>query len=285
MKSSKPIFLRLALTAAVGLSTIIPLSASAAVLWIQQAQRLQEVSATLLDTAPVAHPLVPALSAGLRSNVSFLPEANPRVGSKMESLPSSPVQTIPAVFVSAGLMLGSAEALSVESWAGYLPAGVEKVLGIKASLIQLQAGARAEISSLRAGSARLVAGAGIAKTKSAVEGVISSHQGSDSFTADSTLTFVSAGVQHPRSGVWGGLMIGRKKTSSRLSISEDRTDLEIVDTLKNARQPVWSQVSLGFSLTQSISVALSELFVPDRIEMPRLTFNWNLLSPSASPRE
>jgi hypothetical protein len=260
-------------------------SARAAVLWMEQAQRLQEVSATLLDNAPVASPLVPAFNLGLRTDVSFLPVANPRVGRKVESLPSSPVQTIPAAFVTAGVPLGSYEAFSAECRVGVLPKGLEKLMGIKASLMQLQGGVRAEISSSRAGSARIALGAGVTRTKSLLEGSISSSYGKDSFTADSVLSFVSAGVQHVRSGLWGSVMIGRKNTTSRLSISEDQTDLEITDSLANARQPVWTQVSLGFSLSNSLSLALSELMVPDRVEMPRLSVSWNAFSPSAAPRE
>jgi hypothetical protein len=259
--------------------------ASAAVLWMDQAQRLQEVSATLLDTVPVALPLAPALCLGVRTNISFLPVANPRVGSKMESLPSSPVQTIPTAYASTGLMLGTSESVAAEGWIGVLPAGLEKMIGMKASLMQMQGGMRLELSSSRMTPARFFAGAGMARTKSAVEGTISSSSGKDSFTAESALTFVSAGVQHQRSGVWGSLMIGRKRTTSRLSIVEDQTDLEIVDSLANARQPVWTQVSLGFNFSQTLSFALSELMVPDRIEMPRLTLMWSFLSPSSALRE
>ena len=252
---------------------------------MEQAQRLQEISATLLDTMPVASPIGSNLNAGVRADLSFLPSPNPRVGAKVEALPSAPVQAIRTLFGSAGLMFGGFEAIAAEGWAGVLPKGTEKLLGIKAALIQYQYGARAEISSTRMGAARFVLGAGLTRTQSDLTGTISSTSGSDVFKSDSLITFASTSVQHVRSGLWGALMIGRKKTTSRLTITEDQTDLEVVDTLSSARQPHWTQVSLGFNLSKSFSFALSELMVPDRLEMPRITFAWNLLSPSGAPRE
>lgn len=59
--------------------------AEGSVLWIEQAQRLQEVSASLLDTIPVTIPLPNAFSLGVRADVSFLPTPNPRVGGKWKS--------------------------------------------------------------------------------------------------------------------------------------------------------------------------------------------------------
>ncbi|MEN9826673.1 MAG: hypothetical protein RI953_2418 [Pseudomonadota bacterium] len=260
-------------------------AAQASVLWMEQAQRLQEVSATLLDTMPVPVPLSPSLAAGLRANISFLPAPNPRVGAKLESLPASPVQSIPSLHGMFGVSASSAESLAVEAWAGVLPKGVEKLMGIKASLMQLQWGGRAEVASQRLGFVRFVLGVGAAQTKSTLEGTISSASGTDSFTSSSQLTFANLTAQHPRSGIWGAFMIGRKKTTSRLVIVEDDTDLEVVDTLANTKQPNWIQVSLGLPLNGGLSLAISELVVPDRVEMPRLTLAWNFLSPSGAPRE
>lgn len=259
--------------------------ADAAVLWMEQAQRLQEVSATLLDSAPVASPLPSGLNLGMRADVSFLPTPNPRVGSKLESLPSSPVQALPTIFASAALPLGSIESLSAEVWAGVLPKGVEKLMGIQASLFQYQWGARSEISSARLGAARFVLGAGLAQTKSFIEGKISSANGGDTFTASTQLLFANLGVQHVRSGFWGGVTLGSKKTRSRLAIEEDNTDLEVSDTLANAKQPRWTQVSLGLNLTRSIGVTVSELMVPDRVDLPRISVSWTAVSPSGAPRE
>lgn len=259
--------------------------AQAAVLWMDQARRLQEVSATLLDTMPVALPMSSGLQLGLRADVSFLPEPNPRVGSKLEGLPSSPVQSIPSAFGSAGLPLGASESAGAELWVGYLPKGVEKMMGISASLQQVQWGARAELASARLGAARMVVGGGVAQTRSLLVGKISSQTATDSFTSTSMLSFAHLGLQHVRSGVWGSLMVGRKKTTSRLAISDDNTDLEIVDDLSGAKHPRWIQVSVGFSLFSSLSLAVSELMVPDRLDMPRISITWHALNPSGSRRE
>ena len=260
-------------------------TARASVIWMEQAQRLQEVSATLLDTMPVPLPLSPNLSAGLRANISFLPTPNPRVGGKLEALPSSPVQSIPSLHGTFGVPVGSAETVAAEAWAGVLPRGIEKLMGIKASLLQLQWGGRAEVASQRLGFARFVLGLGAAQTKSSIEGTISSASGTDTFTSSSLLTFANLTAQHPRSGIWGSFMIGRKKTTSRLVIVEDNTDLEIVDALANTKQPNWTQFSLGLPLSGGLSLAISELVVPDRVEMPRFTLAWNFFSPSGAPRE
>lgn len=257
----------------------------ASVLWMEQAQRLQEVSATLLDTMPVPVPLSPSPAAGVRANISFLPTPNPRVGSKLESLPASPVQSIPSLHGTLGIAPSASESIAMEGWAGILPKGVEKMMGIKASLLQMQWGGRVEFATQRLAAARLILGAGAAQTKSTIEGTISSVAESDSFTASSLLTFANMTVQHTRSGIWGAFMLGRKKTTSRLTISDDNTDLEIVDALANTKQPHWTQFSLGVPVMSGLTLAVSELLVPDRVEMPRLTLAWNFLSPSGAPRE
>lgn len=257
----------------------------AAVLWMEQAQRLQEVSATLLDTVPVASPIAQNFQLGIRADVSFLPAPNAKVGSKIEPMPSAPAQMIPSLYSAASVPLGSNEALSGEVWGGYLPEGSGKLVGLKAALRQTQWGGRAELSSARLGSARLVAGGGYAVTSSSLSGTISSSQGTDTFTARSVLTFVNLAVQHSQSGLWGGVMLGKKNTNSRLSIVEDNTDLQLSDNLSNAKQPHWTQVSLGVQLGKTVSIALSELMVPDRADMPRLSLAWSFFTPSGALRE
>lgn len=259
--------------------------ADASVLWIDQAQRLQEVSASLLDSIPVAVPLPNALSLGVRADVSFLPTPNPRVGGKIEKLPTSPIQSIPLIFSSVGLGLGSSERMSAEISAGLLPPGVEKLLGVKASLLQTHVGGRFQLSTVRFGQARLNMGVGMARTTSSVEGTFSSTSGTDRFSAEAQFKFAEGSVQHARSGVWAGIALGSKKTTSRLSIQEDATDLKLTDTLANARQPYWSQFTLGVAGRGRWSIALSELVVPDRVEMPRLSFSWNIISQSDALRE
>lgn len=259
--------------------------AEGSVLWIEQAQRLQEVSASLLDTIPVTIPLPNTFSLGVRADLSFLPTPNPRVGGKMEKLPTSPIQSVPLIFSSVGLGLGNFERMSAEISAGILPPGVEKLLGIKASLLQTHLGGRFQLSSVRFGQARLNMGVGMARTTSSVEGSFSSTSGTDRFSAAAEFKFVEASAQHSRSGVWAGVALGSKKTTSRLSIQEDATDLKLTDTLANARQPYWSQFTLGIAGRGGWSIALSELVVPDRVEMPRLSFSWNVISRSDALRE
>ncbi|NBO38039.1 hypothetical protein EBU99_05600 [bacterium] len=276
----KKIILRLVM------SILLPAtSAQAAVLWTEQARRLQEVSAALLDTIPVPMPLVPDLRLGLKTDLSFLPSPNTKVGSKREKLPSSPVQSIPSFFLQTGYRLGQLESISVEGWGGVLPQGVEKMMGIQASLLQTQIGARIQLASARLSSASIHLGGGFAKTSSSIKGTISSLSGSDSFTADAFLSFVDVQVQHIKSGFWGGLSIGKKTTQSRLAIVDDATDLSLTDQLTNAKQPHWSQFSLGLNLASGFKLGVSELFVPDRLEMPRLSVAWSWLSPSSAPRE
>lgn len=252
--------------------------ASAAVLWMDQAQRLQEVSASLLDTMPVPRPLPSQMHLGIRTDLSFLPSPNPRVGAKLEKLPSSPVQSIPALFAGSGVLLTERESVALEMWAGLLPPGAEKLLGIEASLLQVQWGARAQLATARFGAIRWSAGAGLAKTNSKVSGKISSASGNDIFAADHTMKFAEALVQHQPSGSWLGVMLGDKKTVSRLAIAEDATDLVLTDTLAHAGQPYWSQYTVGVATDSGWSIALSELVIPRRLEMPRLSVSWRLIS-------
>lgn len=259
-----------------GVGLLFPTPAAAKVLWIDQAQRLQQVSAALLDTVPVPQPLKAGLSIGIRADLSFLPSPNPTVGAKIEKLPSAPVQSIPVVAASFGVELGESESVATEVWVGVLPAGVEKLLGIKASLSQTHVGARAQLASTRLGHARLSVGAGLARTQSKMSGQISSATGSDLFTAASLVSFAEIALQHERSGLWAGSALGKRKAESRLSIEEDETDLELTDTLADAKQPYWKQFSLGLKTDSHWSFALSELMVPDRLEMPRLTLAWEM---------
>ncbi len=254
-----------------------PPAAAASVLWMEQAQRLQEVSAALLETIPVPQPLTPDLALGVRADVSFLPSPNPTVGAKIEKLPSAPVQSIPSFAASWGLRLGESESVSVETWAGVLPPGVEKLLGIKATLTQTHFGARVQLGSARYGAAHVHLGAGVARTQSKMTGQISSASGNDSFSSNSVLSFADVSLQHQRSGLWAGMVLGKRKAQSRLSIEEDDTDLEITDTLSDARQPYWTQLTLGIRGNSNWGLAVSELIVPDRLEMPRVSLSWTTL--------
>lgn len=260
-------------------------TAEGAVLWMDQAQRLQEISATFLDSLPVSQPIAAWTSLGVRADLSLLPSPNPKVGAKNEKLPSAPVQSIPLLTATTGVDLGASEGLACQAWGGVLPPGGEKLFGIKASLFQSQFGGRCQFSSTRFAPVRLGLGGGVLRTNSSLKGTISSQTASDTFTATNISRFVELNVQHLRSGLFAGLTLGNKKTTSRLAIVDDATDLTLTDTLSNAGQPYWSQYTIGVVTNSGWGVALSELVVPSRLEMPRISVSWTFLNLSGARHE
>lgn len=242
------------------------------VTWEEQAERLQNVSATLLDGVPISLVMPSGLFVSGGGAFSFLPEVNPQVGAKKEQVPSSPVHGIPTLQVSYGLDL-TAVRVGSRVWAGYLPAGAEGLFGVDAELSQWSVG-----GSIAAGFAMLlpplVGGPalelGWQKSSAAVSGAITAKNAQDEFDAETQIFYVSLGL-HPRTiGLHAAVMFGSKETKSTFKIPADSTRLALTDELSDASFPYLTQVQVGWKMPPGIIVGLAELWVPERLTMPRL---------------
>lgn len=246
--------------------------ASEGVTWEEQAERLQNVSATLIDGAPISW--IPAegwtLSAG--AGLSLLPETNPTVGAKSEKVPASPAHAIPQVGVGYGLGFGVAD-LGARAWFGYLPSGVEQLVGIDAQMSQsafgIAAGARFGLSILPFVGAPGVE-MGWQSASAEVQGAITAEDANDTFLVDSQLLFFGVGVYPESFGLHLAVVLGTKSTESSFEIPSDNTKLELDDDLSDAPLPLWLQFQAGWKFPFGLSVGLAEIWVPDRVLMPRI---------------
>lgn len=244
-----------------------------AVLWMEQTERLQNVSASLLDGFPVLEPSVKRLGLGVKFHLSFLPAVNPRVGSKQEKVPSSPIHTVPTFYGEYTLSLSKKMGLGLMGWLGYLPAGTEKLMGIKASLNQSQFGAAVALHSKFSGL-MLSLPLGLQSGSANLKGSITEAHANDSFQATSLLLFAAPSVKQIKTGLFGQFLMAMKKTQSTFYIESDDTTFVRQDTLQDSSLPLAFQFTLGWESKLGATVSLSELLVPNRLMMPRLSFSY-----------
>lgn len=259
--------------ALITIATVRSGSARAAAWWFEQAERLQYVSATLLDGPPISEP-VPRQDGfvSARFLTSLLPKPNPKVGAKQEKVPAAPVHVVPTLVAGYPLMNSGRYTLVGTAWGGFLPlpAAIGKKIGVNASLSQYTFGASAE-NMFRLSSMILTTSAGVQFGKVNVQGAITANDAKDSFDASTTLIHVSQGIQSRKIPLWANAMVLLRRGTSRFNISLEQTEFVRTDNMSDAQVPVASQVSLGYNITNSFQVALSEYIVPDRLIMPRVS--------------
>lgn len=242
------------------------------VTWEQQAERLQNVSAALLDAMPVS--LLPSqgLSVGAWGALSFLPDVNPRVGGKSEKVPSSPVHAVPEFQIAYGQGLGLLT-LTGRLWAGYLPPGVEGLLGIDAKLSQWTVGG-AVGTTLPVPTPPFIGRPGIEiglqASGSKLTGAITEPKADDKFTASGRLFYLSAGLHPKAMGLHAVALIATRKVDSTFTVSSSQTELSLVDELRDADIPFAVQAQLGWKLPLGVTLGVAELWVPERLAMPRV---------------
>lgn len=258
---------------AVSVAVAVPALARAEATWEQQAERLQNVSATLLDAVPFADPVRNDASVELKAPVSFLPDVNPRVGAKKEKVPSAPVHAVPTLQGNARFLRGSSYALGAQAWAGYLPSGGEKLFGIDARLRQWTAGGLVS-PQFALGSFDAFLSLGAQYSDADLEGAITEPKAKDSFRSRTVLAFAAPGVVHRDSGLWGNVLVSAKRTKSVFEIPSDGTKFEITDRLSDSTLPVATQVAAGWSHESGLQAAGAMLFVPKRLVMPRLLLSY-----------
>jgi hypothetical protein len=246
--------------------------AHAAAWWYEQAERLQLVSATLLDGVPISEPVPLTGHLGFRMLTSLLPKANPKVGDKAEKVPAAPLHTVPTVSFGYPLARSGRYTLVGTAWTGYLPLAksMAKMLGVDASINQYIVGASLE-NVFRHPRMFLITSIGMQYGKAQVLGAITEENVSDKFDAALTSAYISQTVQGRRVPMWiNGMLVFRRGKSTFL-IEKEKTEFARSDTMSDAPVPFGIQMSVGVTIKKSFQVAVSEYMVPNRLIMPRLS--------------
>jgi hypothetical protein len=242
------------------------------VTWEQQAERLQNVSAALLDSMPVSILPPNGLSVGAWGALSFLPEVNPRVGGKSEKVPSSPVHAVPQLQLAYGQSL-AVVSVTGRLWAGYLPPGLEGLMGIDAELSQWTVGG-AVGSTLPLPTppfiGRPALELGLQTSGAKLTGAITEPKAKDKFTSSGRILYMSLGLQPKDFGLHAALVVATRKVDSTFVVSSSRTELSLVDELEDASFPMVLQGQLGWRFPLGITAGVAQLWVPSRLAMPRL---------------
>ncbi|MEN9528682.1 MAG: hypothetical protein RI932_555 [Pseudomonadota bacterium] len=269
MKLRKHICLKTAVLALLCLSSG---RADAAAWWYEQAERLQLVSATLLDGVPISEPVPLTGHVGFRSTISILPKPNPKVGAKSEKVPAAPIHTVPTLSYGYPVARSGRYTLVATAWAGYLPMpkSAAKLLGVDASINQYIAGGSLE-NIFRHPRMFLITSLGAQYGKAQVLGAITEDGASDKFDAALTSAYISQTVQGRRVPMWiNGMLVFRRGKSTFL-IEKEKTEFTRSDTMSDASVPFAIQLSFGVTIKKSFQLALSEYMVPNRLIMPRAT--------------
>lgn len=245
----------------------------AVVTWEQQAERLQNVSATLLDNVPLGDPVTSHFSIEGRALVSFLPKVDPTVGGKKEKVPSSPVHAVPTLQLNSTLYSGKPLSLAGQVWGGYLMPGAESLFGIKAKLSQVAAGG-AGVIGYNLGAGEVFANIGVQYAKAELTGAITATNADDRFDATTLYYYVAPGYRITAVNIWFNFLIGAKRTQSEFNIKSDNTKVKLSDSLKDSSWPFASQVAVGWRHPSGFQVAASELVVPKRVTMPRVLVSY-----------
>ncbi|MEY4065804.1 MAG: hypothetical protein RIR26_2012 [Pseudomonadota bacterium] len=245
--------------------------ATAAVWWYEQAERLQLVSAALLDGPPLGEPVPVSGFVEGRVLTSLLPKPNPTVGAKTEKVPAAPVHAVPTLVAGMPFKTSGRYSLVATGWGGYLPLqrGMAKLIGINASLNQYIYGLSAE-NIFRLNKLNLITSLGAQSGSAVLKGAITAPEANDSFSARMNLFYISQGIQMRNLPLWGNGMILFRRGKSAFNIEAEQTEFIRDDTMADAQVPLALQFTVGVSLMKrSLHLALSEYMVPSRLVMPR----------------
>lgn len=247
--------------------------AKAAVWWYEQAERLQLVSATLLDGPPIAEPVPQSGFIEARLLTSLLPKPNPTVGSKAEKVPAAPVHTVPTLVGGLPLKSSGRYSLVGTAWGGYLPLekSMAKMIGIDASLHQSIYGLSAE-NIFRLQKFHLLTSLGAQVGSAELNGAITAPGAQDAFSAKMNLFYISQGIEMRSVPLWGNVMILLRRGKSTFKIKAEQTEFIRDETMADAQVPLATQLTVGISLlSRRLHLAVSEYVVPNRLVMPRVS--------------
>jgi len=239
--------------------------------WYEQAERLQLVSASLLDGAPVAEPAPTSTFIEARLLTSLLPKTDPTVGAKQEKVPAAPLHTVPTFVAGMPITTSGRFTLVGTGWAGYLllPESIASLMGVNATLSQYIAGASLE-SFFRLNTINLITSVGGQFGSYDLEGAITADDGEDSFKGSLTTLYLSQGVQARKIPLWANAMILMRRGTSTFKVGKEKTEFIRADTMADAPLPLAAQITVGYTLFDSVHLSASEYMVPNRAILPRV---------------
>ncbi len=267
---------------ALSLSGLLTPSLAKAVTWDAQAERLQLVSASLLDAQPLLSPKQQTSDSGGfriegKAVVSVLPKMNATVGGKSEQPPQPPAHSIPtaeASYESPKTKIGRG---LVRAWAGMLPASAAKSTGMKASCEQkingLSLGLKADNTNFI--DIALEVGQQWASTK--VKGGITEPDSQDEFLVRSRLRFATLTmklVDFP--SLWFQTQIAERDVALHFEIPADGTVFDLQDESTVKEGSAATQATIGYDVGKGVQVAAGYLNVPHRVSMPRFLLSYSV---------
>lgn len=263
---------------------------ASAVGWETQAERLQLVSAAMLDAEPMLTPIDSKWHLGLRSVVSVLPKTNATIGGKTEQPPQPPVHSVPTLELGGKYDVGAVGSLHARAWAGYLPEAAAKTTGMNAVAKQTIWGLALGYDADRLSEVIVRTDIGSQSAVGHVQGAMTEEDANDRFDVSSRIDFASLTLSPQRlKSLWLQLQVAQRRVLSRFDIPKDDTSLEFFDESRVADGNASSQIAAGYGFKNGISVAAGYLNVPGRLSMPRFLVGYNvpvgMLMPSSVAKE
>ena len=259
------------------LSQLLMASGALGVTWNQQAERLQLVSASLLDATPVLSPGSEGYVMTAKSVVSTLPKMNATVGGKTEQPPQPPVHAVPTAELMARRHVANVMSLSGRAWGGYLPGAAAAATGMTASCAQsIYGGAVGAWSDLN-GIGSFGIELGQQRNQAQIKGGITEVQAKDKFDVRTTLNFFAVTltpVVEPSLWVQGQRIA--RQVATTFEIPNDGTKFELTDRSSLGSAAAATQVALGYDFKNHISAAVAYIHVPERVSMPRFLVGYNM---------
>jgi hypothetical protein len=251
--------------------------AAHAVTWDQQAERLQLVSASLLDTAPVLTPTQAPYVLSGKSTVSVLPKMNATVGGKSEQPPQPPAHAVPTAEVTLNQNVLSGVTASIRGWGGYLPGAAAGATGMSAACEESLLGASVGTWFDLRGAGK--AGVEVARQSSHTEvtGGITETTAKDRFDVKTNLTSVAVTYAPDLlSGSWVQVQRIARDVRTVFEIPGDGTVFRLHDQSSLTSSKAATQIAGGYEFKNHISIAAAYIHVPERVSMPRMTVGYNL---------
>lgn len=241
------------------LTIFIQSSQAEAITWEEQAERLQLIGASLVESLAVAEPAEEGWS--LKISGSIPPTVNSVVGSKEESFPVPPVQAVPTVdwlFFSRGIFRSKVSL-------GILPPYAEKLVGMDARVYEILAGLETQWRPWESG---FYFPLGFQWILAEVKGQLASALGDDRLDVRAYSLYSGIGWDKD-SNWWGTVLAIYRRNKNTFTIAEDNTRLSFVD------KKVGYQAMLGRKLG-NFRLGLGLLYIPDRLMMPRIFASYRL---------
>jgi len=240
-----------------------------AVLWEEQAERLQKISATLVDYAPVHSPVLRTVGIRVYGDINILPKLNTTVGSKSEDVPAPPVSTVPSLEGRFSFKPHKLFSLGFGGHVGFLPSGAESLLGLTASAESVVYGAWMQVGwSAEDFNFEARVGTNVATTT--VTGGVTLPESNDAFDSQNTSPYLSYLMMYDES-LYGGFTLLSRRATSSFFIEADNTEFFFKD-----KQDCWIQLFVGYFVTDRFSVGLALAHIPERATIPKLSFSYTV---------